>query len=152
MDNFTLESDLSITGTKLMMDGKEVTKKEKVVSISVYASSPTKDDTYDSGWVNLSVTTVDDNGNVETKDYRKSEYMANKQPMGKPIKDFLDSVGADQIVRFIGKEADKAKEEVVDKIIEYAKDKDITLPTKEVLLNRTLGSLEDKAIDIGITE
>jgi len=151
MDNFSIESDLSITGTKLSIDGKDITKKEKVVSISMYASSPTKDSEYDSGWVDLSVTTVDDNGNVETKTYRKSEYMANKQAMGQPMKDFIDSKGLDEVVRFIGRPADKVKEEIVDKMIQHAKDSKIPCPDKESLLNRTIDSLTDKATDMGVT-
>jgi hypothetical protein len=150
MENFEISSDLSITGTKLMVDGKERTKKEKIVGISFYASSPTKDSEYDSGWVDLSITTVDEKDNVVTESFRKSEYMSKKVPMGQVLKDYLTNNGTDQIVRYIGHEVSKEKEEIADKIIETSEEKKIQCPTKEVLLNRTIDSLTDKAKDIGI--
>ena len=151
MEKFTIESDLTISGTKLSMDSKERTKKEKVIGISLYASSPVKGDEYDSGFVSLSVTTVNEDGTVETQDYRKSEYMSKKIPMGQTIKDFIDKNGNDKIVRFIGHDVDTSKEEIVDKIIQHATDNDISCPDKETLFNRTVDSLKDKAEDMGIT-
>lgn len=150
MDNFNIESDLSITNTKLVIDGKEVTKKSKVVGISFYASSPVKDEQY-SGWVDLSVTIVDDKGNAETKSYRKSEFMANKIPMGHTIKDFLDKKGTDQVVRYIGSGVDEDIKSIADAIAKHCKDSDIKCPDTEVLYNRTLTSLKDKAEDLGLT-
>ena len=38
----TITTDATIAGTKLMVDGKDITKKEKVVSISLYTSAPFK--------------------------------------------------------------------------------------------------------------
>ena len=150
MENFEISSDLSITGTKLVIDGKERTKKEKIVGITFYASSPTKDSEYDSGWVDLSITTVDDKDNVVTESFRKSEYMAKKIPMGQVIKDYLTANGTDQVVRYLGHETDKEKEVIVDKIVAVSEEKKIPCPTKEVLLNRTVDSLTDKAKDIGV--
>jgi len=150
MDNFEIQSDLSITGTKLIVDGKERTKDEKIVGVSFYASSPVKDSEYDSGWVDLSVTTVDTNGNVVTESFRKSEYMSKKIPMGQTIQDYLTKQGIDSVVRYLGHEVDKEKESIVDKIITTSKEKNLLCPDKEVLFNRTIDSLKDKAIDIGI--
>jgi len=150
MDNFEIQSDLSITGTKLIIDGKERTKDEKIVGVSFYASSPVKDSEYDSGWVDLSVTTVDTNGNVVTESFRKSEYMSKKIPMGQTIQDYLTKQGIDSVVRYLGHEVDKEKESIVDKIITTSKEKNLLCPDKEVLFNRTIDSLKDKAIDIGI--
>ena len=150
MDNFEIQSDLSITGTKLIVDGKERTKDEKIVGVSFYASSPVKDSEYDSGWVDLSVITVDTNGNVVTESFRKSEYMSKKIPMGQTIQDYLTKQGIDSVVRYLGHEVDKEKESIVDKIITTSKEKNLLCPDKEVLFNRTIDSLKDKAIDIGI--
>ena len=150
MDNFEIHSDLNITGTKLIIDGKERTKDEKIVGVSFYASSPVKDSEYDSGWVDLSVITVDTNGNVVTESFRKSEYMSKKIPMGQTIQDYLTKQGIDSVVRYLGHEVDKEKESIVDKIITTSKEKNLLCPDKEVLFNRTIDSLKDKAIDIGI--
>ena len=150
MENFEIHSDLNITGTKLVIDGKEITKKEKIVGISFYASSPVKDSEYASGWVDLSVTTVDENGNVLTNTYRKSEYESNKIPMGKTIKDFLEEKGIDEVVQFLGHEIQKEKQDIIDKIVDYCGEKKIGCPAAEILGNRTLDSLEDKAKDLGI--
>ncbi len=150
MDNFEIQSDLTISNTKIILDGKEVSKKENVVGINFYASSPVKDSEYDSGWIDLSLTVVDDNGNVETKSYRKSEYTAKKIPMGKPIKDFLQEKGCDQVVQYIGNEVSKEKKELVDKMIDHCKEKDIPCPDNDTLYARTIESLQDKATDLGI--
>jgi len=149
VDNFNIESDLTLKNTKLVLDGKDVTKKSKVVGISFYATSPVKDSD-DVGWIDLSVTTVDDKGTAETKTYRKSEYLKNKLPMGQVIKDMIDEKGADSVVRFIGHEADQEIKEVADKIAEHCKDKKLKCPDVEVLYARTLDSLKDKAEDIGL--
>ena len=153
MKEFTISSDLSITNTKLTVDGKETTKKEKVVGISFWASSPTKDSdsTYD-GYVDLSVTTVDDQGNVETKSYRKSEYMDKKLPMGQIIKDALESKTSEDFVRHIGSEVDNDIKQLADKIADFCEEKKLKCPDRDVLYSRTKQSLADKAADLGITE
>ena len=73
MPGINIDTNLTVAGTKLLIDGKEVTKKTKVVGIQFYASSPHKDDKDSLGWISCEVTTVDDEGTVETKSYRKSE-------------------------------------------------------------------------------
>jgi len=151
MKDFTISSDLSITNTKLSIDGKEITKKEKVVGINFYASSPSKDDCECNGYVDLSVTTVDDEGNVETKDYRKSEYMSKKLPMGQIIKDYLEKIESNDFVRYIGSDVDTEVKELADKIINHCKDKELNCPDSDVLYSRTKQSLTDKAVDLGIT-
>jgi len=150
MENFEIKSNLEISGTKLIIDGKEVNKKDKVVGISFYASSPVKDSNYSSGWVDLSVTVVDENDNVVTNTYRKSTYESAKVPMGKVIKDFLEEKGIDEVVQFIGREVPKEKQELIDKIIAECKSKNINCPEANVLATRTLDSLRDKCNDLGI--
>ncbi len=150
MENFEIQSDLTIPNTKLMLDGKDVSKKQNIVGISFYASSPVKDSEYDAGWVDLNVTVVDENGTAETKSYRKSEYDSKKSPMGKPMKDFLDNNSADQIVAYLGQQVVKEKQELVDKIIAHCTEKKVDCPSEDTLISRTMDSLTDKAKDLGI--
>jgi len=149
VENFNIESDLTLKNTKLVLDGKEVTKKNKVVGISFFASSPLKDEE-NTGWVDLSITTVDETGTVETKSYRKSEYFKNKVPMGQTVKDMVEKAGVDGVIRYIGHEADEEIKGLADKIAAHCKDKEFKCPDVEVLYARTLESLKDKAEDIGL--
>lgn len=150
MDNFIINSDLSLKNTKLTLDGQDITKKTKVVGISFWASSPHKEDRDFSGFVDLSVTTVDDNDNVETKTYRKSDHMAKKLPMGKIMKD-LESAKIEDFVRYIGADVDIQVSDLADKIVSFCDEKSIKCPDKDVLCSRTLQSLIDKAEDLGIS-
>ena len=148
MKEFNISSDLSITNTKITMDGKDLTKKGNVVGISMYASSPSKDDSDYAGYVDLSITTVDDNGTVEEKSYRKSEYMSKKLPMGKVLKDFITT--KDDVVRYIGSDVNTDIKKLADSIIEHCKEKELKCPDQDVLYNRTVQSLTDKATDLGL--
>jgi len=152
MKDFSISSDLTIAGTKLTLDGKEATKKLNIIGISFYASSSVKEDNDNeySGWVDLSITTADENGTVETKTYRKSDYMSKKAPIGKIIKDFLDNVKPESVVRYVGAEADSEVKKLSDTIVDHCKENEIQCPDSEALYNRSLDSLKDKAEDLGI--
>lgn len=149
MPDISINSDLTLSKTKLMIDGKDVTKKTKVVGISFYASSPVKGEGT-SGWIDCSITTVNSDGTVERKSYRKSKYEESKLPMGVTIKDMIDKNGIDNIDRYIGETDHDKLIEVADKIIEHCKTNNIKCPAKDTLYKRSINSLKDKAIDLGI--
>lgn len=150
---FNIETDLTISGTKLNKDGKDMTKNSRVVSISFYASSPVKDSEYDHGYIDLSVTSVDDEGKITRTSYcSKDEYMAKRTGLGKKeMKDLLEEVGVDSVVRFIGHDADEELKNVAEAIVKHCEDKELSCPNLDTLLSRSLDSLKDKAEDLGIT-
>jgi len=145
-----INTDLSISGTKLTIDGKEVNKKTNVVGITMYARSPIKDDEYDDGYIEVAVTSVDSEGVTETKTYRKNEYNGKKVPMGVKIKDFMENFDNKNVIRYLGKNVDTKVVEIADKISNHCKENKIVCPDKDVLYNRSLASLKDKADDLGI--
>jgi len=147
MPDINITTNLSITGTKLSIDSKDITKKEKVVGISLYATSPHKDDKDSLGYISVDVTTVDEEGTVETKSYRKSQYLQNKLPLGKILKDCYKD---DKALTYIGNDVPIVFAQLIDKIIEHCDANKIKCPDKEVLYQRTLSSLKDKATDLGI--
>ena len=155
MASFSIATDLTTAGTKLTVDGKEITKSGKVVSISFYASAPSKGDSCDcNGWIDLSITSLDEDGNVKRETYSKDSYMAKKHPLGKVIKslnDHMSEITSDDIVRYLGQDTDEELKRVVAAIMDHCKDNDIKCPDYDALLNRSLESLNDKAEDLGIT-
>ncbi len=147
MPDINITTNLSILGTKLTLDNKELTKKEKVVAIEFYATSPHKDDKDSLGYISCEVTTVDDEGTVETKSYRKSEYLQNKLPLGKILKDCYKD---DKAITYIGNDVPNEIKSLADNISDHCDANKIKCPDKEVLYQRTLSSLNDKATDLGI--
>jgi len=146
MADITINSDGTITGTKLIVDGKDVTKKEKVISISMYASAPYKSKysgELQQGYASCSYEVANDNGTIERKSYGTTE-TAYSTGIGAKVQT------SDADVRFIGHEADKELCDLVDRIINHCETAKIKCPTREVLLSRSIGSLKDKAFDIGL--
>lgn len=144
MKNASIATNLSIEGTTVTIDGKNLTDSGNVISIYFHASSPAKDSEYDTGYIYLDVTTQDENGNIETKSYRKkSSYDNKKVPLGKTMNDVY---GGSKVEDFIGV-VSKNKTEIIDKIVSKAEAKGIKVD-KEVLKLRSIDSLQDKLNDM----
>lgn len=146
MAELNITTDGTITGTKLVVDGKEVTKDEKVVSISMYSVAPYKSKYSGDaiqGYTSCSYEVANDNGTIERKSWGSSdtEFSAG-------IGTKVDST--DKVIRFIGHESDKEISDLVDKIIAHCETNKIKSADKEILLSRSVESLKDKAEDLGI--
>lgn len=146
MADIQVTTDGTITGTKLMVDGKEVTKKEKVISISMYASAPYKSkysgETIQ-GYASVSYEVANENGTIERKSYGSTD-TAFSSGIGEKIKT------SDCVVRFVGHEIDQEVNDIIDRIIDHCEETNISCPTREALLTRSLESLKDKATDLGV--
>lgn len=146
MANIQITTDGTITGTQLIVDGKEVTKDEKVVGIYMSAAAPYKSqytgDVY-KGHV-MAAYTSEDNGKVSRHEYGSTE-TNHESGIGPEMK------SDDSVIRYIGAEIDKEIQDMVDKIVSYCSENKIACPNVEVLKSRTLESLKDKALDLGIT-
>ena len=144
MASILIETDGTISATKLTVDGKDFTKTKKVVDISLYACAPYKSKFSGDnipGSVGVSFTVSDDKNVLETIRYGQTD-----TPYG--------SIGkvksSDEVSRFIGHEVDKEIETLADQIIAKTQELKVKSPAKEVLLTRTIESLKDKALDLGI--
>ena len=152
MADINITTDGTIAGTKLMVDGKDVTKKQKVVNINLNAYAPFKssysNDIYKGG-ISVSYSTVDEDGKIENKSYGTTEtdYVKGIGPKMKQ----KDSVLQDSVIRYIGCEADTEVCNLVDKIIAHCDEKKLVHPEREKMLSRSLDSLKDKATDLGIS-
>lgn len=125
-----------------------MTKKEKVVSLSVYASASYRSRYTGEvipGYVSASYETVAEDGTIEKRSYGTSDvpYSAG---IGAKISN------QDSVTRFIGEESDAEVTSLVDKIIAHCTEAKISCPSKEVLLLRSLESLQDKAKDLDIKD
>ena len=152
MEKITVETDGTITGTKLTVDGEEITKANNIVGIYLSASSPYKSkysgDIY-KGYVSVDYVSVDDKGVAERKSYGTPD--ANYQNgIGKKLK--TEDRVEDQIIRFMGQDSDVEVTKLVDIISTKSKEKGIACPDKNTLLSRNIQSLRDKAADLGIKE
>lgn len=147
MSDITITTDGTLEGTKLSVDGKEVTKKEKVVSIDMYASASWKGkysgENYPGGAA-VSYTTVDDDGKKQVKTFGQTDTKFS-QPIGQKMKT------EDSVIRYLGETADANVTTLADKIISHCDENKISCPDRDALLCRTISSLTDKAIDLGIT-
>lgn len=148
MADISITTNGTVEGTKLSVDGKDVTKKEKVVGIDMYASAPYKssfdNQTYP-GSVTVSYSVANGDGTIQ----RKAIYSGNDRAasgIGQKVK------AEDQVIQYVGNEADVATSELVDKIIAHCKEKDIPCPDREAMLCRTAESLNDKVTDLGLFE
>jgi len=147
MADINLKTDGTITGTVLTVDGKEVTKDENIVDIFLHACAPYKSqysDTPYKGNVTVSYTAVDSEGKMSKHEFGTcdGEYTGGVGPQMKE---------EDSVVRYIGSPVDKVLSELVDKITTHCSEKKIACPSKETLYTRSLVSLTDKAIDLGLT-
>lgn len=149
----TITTDGSTSGTVLTVDGKEITKDEKVVGINLYASA-----SYISkysgdrvpGYTSVSYDVVKD-GKIETTHITESATNYDKGVGEASNKEKSSVTSEDSIIRHIGEQYDKDIVDLVDKIEVACKEKNIMCPPREVLLCRSFQSLKDKAVlDIGI--
>jgi len=143
MPTINITSDLTSQNTNLSIDKDDVTKNKKVINIRFCAYAPHKE-YKDSGYIDFSITTVDDEGNIEETSYSKSAYATEKEGIGKTTEN------VDNLLDFIGT-GDRKRTELVDAILEHCEKQKIPCPTKENLLTRKLNSLQDKMSDLGIT-
>jgi len=146
MADITVKTNGTITGTSLMVDGKDVTKKEKVVSISLYASAPYKSKYSGEvmqGYASCGYEVVGEDGKIERKSYGTTE-TAFSAGIGQKIK------SEDSVIRFIGYDVDKEVSDLVDRIVNHCETAKVQCPTREVLLSRSVQSLKDKASDLGV--
>jgi hypothetical protein len=146
MAEIIITTDGTINNTKLTVDGKEITKDSKVVSIDLYASAPFKGkysgETYQGG-VNVSFAMVAEDGKIERKSYGTTE-TAYAAGIGQKIKE------EDQVIRYLGADVDAEITNLVDKIVTHCEKEKIPVAPKEKLLSRSIHSLKDKANDLGI--
>jgi hypothetical protein len=145
MSEIVITTDGSINGTKLSVDGKEITKKEKVVGISLYASAPFKTQMGDiyKGGVSVSYNTIAEDGTMQSHSVGSSDTSYVKG-IGEKIKQ------ADSVIRYIGENIDAATSTLIDKIVAHCETNKISCKTKDVLASRTIESLNDLATDLGI--
>jgi len=147
MEKVKLETDGTVSGTTLMIDEKNVTKDEKVTSLHIRASS-----TYISkysgetvpGSVYVSYEVMKDNGTTETKGLYTSNESGPKEGIGAKI-DTVDSVKT-----LIGRSVDTQVSVMIDKIVDHCTKNNIPCQPRNVLESRTVDSLHDKLVDLGI--
>ena len=144
---FTIDTDLSIAGTSIKMDDENISEKSKVASITFFADAPNKRYS-DDGYISVSITSIDDEGNLKRENYSKTKDAENITPIG--IEDSVQFAESD-VIRFLGDAIDAEKTTLVDSIIEKCIEDKVACPEKDILLNRTMASLKDKAIDLGIS-
>jgi len=146
MSEIVISTDGTLANTILKVDGKEITKNSKVVSISMYASAPYKGsmsgDVY-RGNSSVAYETIDDKGVVERKSF------------GSDSTDYIKGIGqkikqSDQITQFIGQIVEADVTNMIDKIINHCVENNIPCADKETLMLRTKESLQDKISDLGI--
>lgn len=146
MASVIIETDGTIAGTILKVDGKDVTKNNKVVSISMFASAPYKGSM--SGEVyrgnsSVSYEVIDEKGVVERKSIG-SDNTEYTKGIGQKIKQ------NDQVTQYLGNAVEAELTKIIDGIIKYCTDNKIDCPTREILESRSKVSLMDKATDLGI--
>jgi len=146
MSEIIISTDGTLANTILKVDGKDVTKNSKVVSISMYASAPFKGsvsgDVY-RGNSSVAYETIDDKGVVERKSF------------GSDSTDYLKGIGQkikqnDQVTQFIGQIVDADVSKMIDKIVAHCEANKIPCTDRETLMLRTKESLLDKISDLGI--
>lgn len=146
MAEIVITTDGTLANTILKVDGKEVTKNSKVVSISMYASAPFKGavsgDVY-RGNASVAYETIDEKGVVERKSFGSdnTEYLKG---IGQKIKQ------NDQVTQYIGQTVDAEVSKIIDKIVAHCEANKIPCADKETLMLRTKESLLDKVTDLGI--
>ena len=146
MAQVIIETDGTIAGTVLKVDGKDITKNNKVVSIGMYASAPFKGSVTGEiyrGNSSVSYETIDEKGVIERKSIGSdnTEYVKG---IGQKIKQ------NDQVTQFLGNSVESETSKLIDSIIKHCEDNKIVCPTREILETRTKESLKDKVLDLNI--
>ena len=145
---FIINTDLSIEKTTILVDGENVSKSGKVASISFFADAPNKKYNED-GYVSVSVTSFDDEGNMKRQSFSKRPEMAeNIKPIG--LQDNVEFTEND-VIRFLSDEVEVEKKTLVDSIITKCIEDKLACPNSDILLNRSIDSLRDKVEDLGIS-
>ena len=137
-----IQTDGTIENTKLKVDGSDITKDEKVISIFFHCSSPYVSKYGEGvipGNVGISYEVVKDDCTFERKIIGMND-TNYKEGVGKKVSN------SDSVVRHIGHNVDIKVSDLVDKILKV--DDSISY---DKLINRTYESLKDKAEDLGIT-
>lgn len=146
MADISITTNGTVEGTRLMVDGKDVTKEEKIVSISMFANAPYKsqysNETYPGG-IMVSYASASEDGTVSRRSIY-SEKDTSASGIGKRIE------SKDQVVQFIGDQADVEKSQLVGLILDHCESNNIKCPARDTLLARDIESLEDKASDLDI--
>lgn len=146
MPEITIKTNGSVEGTTLMLDGKEISKEDKIVSIEMMASAPFKSqysgDTIP-GRVMVYYDKANDDGTIERRAL-VSGNDASTTGLGQTIKN------SDQVIRYIDHSADAKIVDLVDCIIDHCEETKTKCPDRETLLSRSITSLEDKARDLEI--
>ncbi len=146
MANIQITTNGTVEGTVLIVDGKELSKKEKITSISLYANAPYVSQysgEVRKGHISVSYDKANEDGTIETQSLFSGPN-TSVTGVGQKIK------AKDQVIRYINQEVDTEITDLVGRIVDHAKTKDIKIPTKEDLLTRTVTSLKDKCEDLGI--
>lgn len=148
MSEWIITTDGTKENTTLKVDGKDITKNNKIVSINFYAQSSWKGqvsgDVYKGGVGASYEEAIDEKGTLERKSIGTNDtnYIKGIGQKVKQTDQFLDFIGIPTPVEVIT---------LVDKIIKHCEDNKLVCPTKEVLFTRTKESLMDKISDLGIT-
>lgn len=146
MSEVIITTDGTIAGTVLKVDGKDVTKNNKVVSISMFASAPYKGSVTGEvyrGNSSVSYEVVDEKGVIE----RKS--------IGSDSTDYIKGIGQkikqnDQVTQYLGNAVEAELAKIIDSIVKHCEDNKLPCPARDILETRTKESLMDKVTDLGI--
>jgi len=146
MSDIAITTNGTIESTKLTIDGKDVTKKEKVTDISFYAEASWKGkfsgETYP-GCASASYSTIDEEGKTQSHRFGTTD-TKYKQSVGQKM------TTEDSVIRYLGTGADTEVKDLADKIITHCDHSHIPCPSIDELLVRSADSLKDKAGDLGI--
>jgi hypothetical protein len=146
MSQVLIETDGTIAGTILKVDGKDITKNNKVVSISMNANAPYKGsvtgDIYRGG-SNVSYSVLDEKGVI------------SQQSIGSDPTEYLKGIGqkikqSDQVTQYLGSPVEAELAKIIDSIVKHCTDNKLPCPTRDILETRTKASLMDKVADLGI--
>ena len=135
-----IDCDGTVAGTKVMVNGEEVTKSKNVTNVSFYASGGVKwrDDDKLNPYVDFGyrVLNKNDDGSETGENYSYSpENGIERGAIGKPKEKMNDSL--------VGKES-----EIIEKILSYKGKTKRFIPDKEELRARSSSSLQDLAADL----
>lgn len=137
-----ITSDGTIEGTRLKVDGKDITKTEKVANIDFYAHGKVVwPDGYTSvPGIHLNYRTIEEDDGLKgvSHSFSPENSEMKRTSIGPP----KDSEGP-----MVGRTIDP-RDAIADELIALAKDKTIAVPSREVLLQRTEASLRDKLQDL----
>jgi hypothetical protein len=146
MSDISITTNGTVEGTKLTVDGKEITNNEKVIGISLYAMAPYKSkysgDSYP-GSIRVSYEVSNEDGTINCVSLMSGSD-SSSAGIGNKI------TNADQVIQYVGEEAETKISNLADAIMEHCSKNNIPCPSRDILLSRTETSLKDKVMDLGI--